>query len=262
VKYKVSVYIIAYNEENKITDAIESVIEWADEVIVIDSFSTDNTISIAESKGAEVVQIPFNGFGDLRNNAIANCKNDWIFSLDSDERCTLKAKDEIVQIITSNQTPNFVAYYIPRRNYFMGQWINHSGWYPDYRQPQLFLKGTLSYNNDPVHEGFKVNGAIGKLTNNIIQFPFENLAQIIAKTNRYSTLGAEKLALNTSKKGGVRSALIHSISAFIQTWILKKGFLDGRAGFVIAIYNFTYTFYKYVKLKELRSNWKQPNYKL
>ncbi len=150
---KLSVYIIAYNEEDKIRDAIQSV-AWADEIVVADSFSTDATAAIAKDLGTRVVQIPFKGFGDLRNQAISACTHDWIFSLDSDERCTPSAKEEIRTIIADPESND--AYYVPRRNYFMGKWIRHGGFYPDFRQPQLFRKGTLRFMDDPVHERYEV----------------------------------------------------------------------------------------------------------
>ena len=150
---KLTAYIIAYNEAAKIRAAIESV-SWADEVLVVDSHSTDGTTEIAQSMGARIVQVPFIGFGDLRNQAIAACTHDWIFSLDADERCTDEVRDEVLDIITSDDSSD--VYYIPRKNFFMGRWIKHSGYYPDYRQPQLFRKGTLKYKLDPVHEGFEL----------------------------------------------------------------------------------------------------------
>ena len=147
----VSVYIIAYNEVRKIHAAIRSAL-WADEIVVADSYSTDGTDQIAAQLGARVVQIPFTGFGRLRNQAVAACTGDWIFSLDADERCTAAVRDEILAFI--NADPPADAFFIPRRNYFMGRWIRHSGWYPDYRQPQLFRRGAMSYREEAVHEGF------------------------------------------------------------------------------------------------------------
>ncbi|MDQ6982198.1 MAG: glycosyltransferase family 2 protein, partial [Mariprofundus sp.] len=141
---KISVYIIAYNEAEKIAAAVTSVL-WANEVIVVDSHSTDGTAKIAASLGASVVQADFEGFGKLRNEAIASCSHDWIFSLDSDERCTPEAATEIRQIIAAPEA--FDTYYVPRKNWFMGRWIKHCGWYPDYRQPQLFRKGALTFDN-------------------------------------------------------------------------------------------------------------------
>jgi len=124
---KISAYIIAFNEVDKIHDCINSVL-WADEIIVVDSFSTDGTTEIATELGAKVVQISFNGYGDLRNQAIKHCSKDWIFSLDSDERCTAEVRDEIVKLVNNNAALDI--YHVPRKNFFMGKWIKHSGWYP------------------------------------------------------------------------------------------------------------------------------------
>ena len=150
----VSVYIIAFNEAEKVRSTIESV-RWADEIVVVDSWSTDNTAAIATDLGARVVQVDFKGFGHLRNQAIAACKSEWIFSLDADERCTEAVAKEIKSIVDDPKSLD--VYRTPRRNYFMGQWIAHSGWYPNYRQPQLFRNGAMSYDLKPVHEGYVLN---------------------------------------------------------------------------------------------------------
>lgn len=252
---KISAYILSYNEEAKIEDAIKSV-AWADEVLVIDSNSTDSTVPIAESLGAGVVTIPFEGFGRLRNSAIDACSHDWIFSLDADERCTPEAAREIRNTVEKSDSSD--AYYIPRRNWFMGRWINHSGWYPDYRQPQLFRKGCLIYHEeDEVHEGYHVNGSVGYLKNPIWQLPFRDLDQLLYKVNRYSSLGSEKL-IRQGAKGGLIKTLTHGIAAFLQVYILKLGFLDGWAGFVIALSNCEVTFYRYSKLTEKQHKWDMP----
>lgn len=243
---KISVYIIAFNEAQKIEDALKSV-SFADEVIVADSFSTDDTVKIAQAHGAKIVQIPFEGFGKLRNDAIAACSHNWIFSLDSDERCTDEARKEILAIINSENSLD--AYYVPRKNYFMGKWIRYGGFYPDYRQPQLFRKSALRFLPDPVHERYEIlsQKPCGYLTAHICQIPFINLEELIHKANRYSTLGAEKL-MGSGKTSGMITALIHGLWAAFSIYALKLGFLDGWPGFMIAFGNFEGTFYKYAKL--------------
>ena len=205
VQPKITAYIIAFNEAQKIAAAVNSVL-WADEIIVADSGSTDGMVEIAESLGARVVQVPFKGFGDLRNNAIAACTHDWIFSLDADERCTPEARDEILRVIADPASLDM--YWMPRRNFFMGRWIKHSGWHPNYRQPQLFRKGKMSYTMEPVHEGYVPHSErpVGHLQNPIWQVPFKNLHEVVHKANRYSTLGAEKLTLR-GRKGSMGKAL-------------------------------------------------------
>ena len=254
---KVSCYIIAFNEASKIRPAIESVIEWADEVILCDSHSTDGTAKIAAEFGAHVKQINFQGFGKLRNDAIELCQYEWIFSLDADERCTPAARDEILSIVREGKPEGPVAFFMPRQNYLLGRWVTHSGWNPDYRQPQLFRKGSLRYSQDEVHEGFICDGPIEHLSNPIWQFPFENISEMLYKAQRYSTLGAQKLFRN-GKRGGLGIAMAHGLSMFLRIYFIKSGWRDGRAGFAIAIGGFVGTFYKYAKLAELQNDWAEP----
>ena len=252
----ISVYIIAFNEVEKVSAAIQSV-NWADEIILVDSHSTDGTAEIATALGARVVQVDFKGFGDLRNQAINACTKDWIFSLDADERCTPEAAAEIKQLISRDETHE--VYHTPRRNFFMGRWIKHSGWYPNYRQPQLFRRGAMTYDMKPVHEGYVLHSKlpIGHMKSAIWQFPFKNMAEVMHKANRYSSLGAEKIK---HKKISMGSALAHGLWSFVKHYVFKLGFLDGWAGFVIALGNFEGTFYRYVKAMEVQKGplWKEP----
>lgn len=253
---KISVYIIAYNEAEKVAATIESV-HWADEIIVVDSNSTDGTQDIASQLGAKVVQVEFKGFGDLRNQAILACSHDWIFSVDADERCTPEVAAEIRTVINSPDAAD--AYLMPRRNFFMGKWIRHSGWYPNYRQPQLFRKGKMRYDQKPVHEGYEMlsDKPVAHMQNPIWQFPFKNMAEVMHKANRYSSLGAEKIV---HKKISMAFALVHGLWSFVKHYVFKRGFLDGWAGFVIALGNFEGTFYRYVKALEMQKGaaWKEP----
>jgi len=252
---KLSVYIIAYNEEEKIAAAVNSVL-WADEVVVVDSYSTDGTAAVAESLGAAVVQVDFEGFGKLRNDGIAACSHAWIFSLDSDERCTPEAAEEIRNIMAKPDAAD--AYYVPRKNWFMGRWIKHCGWYPDYRQPQLFRSGALIFDDDDeVHEAYKIHGSTGYMQSDIWQFPFRNLDQVLHKTNRYSSLGVDRLE-RQGKRPGMMTAVLRGLWSFIRIYFLKLGLLDGWAGFVIAFSNLEGVFYRYAKLCEKRNRWDQP----
>jgi glycosyltransferase involved in cell wall biosynthesis len=252
----ISVYIIAFNEVEKVRSAIESVL-WADEIILVDSHSTDGTSELATSLGAKAIQVDFKGFGDLRNQAISACSKDWIFSLDADERCTPEAAAEIKELIALDGP--IEVYYTPRRNYFMGRWIKHSGWYPNYRQPQLFRRGAMSYDFKPVHEGYLLHSKlpVGYMKSAIWQFPFKNMAEVMHKANRYSSLGAEKIK---HKKISMWTALLHAKWAFWKHYLFKLGFLDGWAGFVIALGNFEGTFYRYVKALEMQQGdkWQSP----
>jgi len=252
----ITAYIIAYNEAEKIAAAINSVL-WADEIILADSFSTDKTAEIAESMGARVIQVPFRGFGDLRNQALKACTGEWIFSLDADERCTAEVRDEIFNLVGSPDPAD--VYFVPRKNFFMGKWIKHSGFYPNYRQPQLFKNGAMRYKPDPVHEGYEILSGSnpGYLENAIWQFPFKNFDEILHKAGKYSSLGAGRLE-DDGATPGMLKALNHGLWSFVQHYFLKRGFLDGWAGFVIALGNFEGTFYKYAKLCQNKSDWAPP----
>ena len=248
-KPPVSVFILSRNEEQKIGPALESV-SWAAEVVLIDSASTDRTLEIAASHGARVVQVPFTKFGELRQAGVANTTQPWIFSLDSDERCTPEARDEILRIVADPGSAD--AYLVPRQNYLLGRRIRHGGWYPDYRQPQLFRRGKMTYAaQDDVHEGWEAHGSLGKMANPIVQIPYRTLAEAIGKMNRYTSLGVARQERQGASTGYAK-ALLHAKWAFIKSYFLQLGFLDGGPGLVIAMLRFENSFYKHAKLIEHR----------
>lgn len=152
-KLEVTVYTLIYNEAHQIHDVLESV-QWAEEIILVDSFSTDGTVEIAREYGAKVISAEFSGFGKLRNLALAPAKHDWVFSIDADERCTPEFVDELRQKLAA---PQHVAYFVPRGNTFLGRPVRFGGMYPDCRQPQVFDRRKFRYPDDMVHEGFEWN---------------------------------------------------------------------------------------------------------
>ena len=242
-RISISVYVIAYNEADKLAAALRSV-AWADEIVVADSHSTDATATIAARHAARVIQVPFDGFGRLRNHVLDQLRGDWIFSLDADERCTEAAAAEIRRTVALPQPCD--AYLVPRRNYVFGRWIEHSGYFPDYRQPQLFRRGALRYTEDAVHETYRLDGSLGHLIEPIAQIPFRDLNQILHKMQRYSTLGVERLERQHAAPS-MAAALLHGAAAFLRHYVVKRGVLDGWAGLVIALSNFEGTFYRYAK---------------
>ena len=202
------------------------------------------------------MQVPFNGFGDLRNHAIEACRCDWIFSLDADERCTTEVRDEILGLLAG--APSSDVYRVPRRSFMMGRWIRGSGWYPNFRQPQLFRKGSMRYTLEPVHEGYELltDKPVGTLQQRRSgSFPSAISKKCCEKANRYSSLGAPKLA---GKRVSMASALGHGFWSFLKHYIFKRGFIDGWAGFVIAFGNFEGTYYRYAKRYEAAQNWSPP----
>ena len=257
IRPKLSAYIITYNEAEKFREAIKTV-AFADEIVVVDSHSKDDTVKIAEEYGAKVVQVPFRTFGELRNKAIEACTGEWIFSLDTDERCTPAAEAEIKAIINGADSQD--VYFTPRKNFFMGRWIKHCGWYPDYRQPQLFRNGSMHYDDGKVHEEYIVTSTkpMGHMKNDIWQIPFINLDQMLHKANRYSTLSDARL----SKKGinpTMWMAFGHGTWSFIRMYIIKLGFLDGWPGFVLSVGSFIGSFFRYAKYYEMKKLPKQPD---
>jgi len=221
---KISAVVIAYNDEPNMKGCLESVL-WADELIVVDSYSTDATEKISRQYTDQVYQHEFNGFGKLRNEAIAHARYDWIFSLDTDERATPEIKEEIQ--LKLREGPGADAYFVPRRNYFLGRWIRHCGWYPDYRQPQFFHRRHMRYKEELVHESFEVNGRLGYFRAHIDQYPFRNIDQCLMKMDRYSSLMAEQM-VKQNRRFHVHQLVSHPCFTFLKMYFFRRGFLDAH----------------------------------
>ena len=248
-KPPVSVFILSRNEELKIGPALESV-SWAAEIVLIDSSSTDRTLEIASGRGARVVQVECKRFGELRQAGIEHTTQPCIFSLDSDERCTPEARDEILRIVADPASAD--AYLVPRRNILLGRTIRHGGWFPDYRQPQLFRRGRMTYTaSDEVHEGWVLDGRLGTMRSAIIQIPYATLSEAISKMDRYTSLGVAKQE-RQGVSAGFGKAYFRASWAFFKAYVLQLGFLDGGPGLVIAVLRFENSFYKHAKLVEHR----------
>lgn len=245
---KLSVYVIAYNDEPNMRACLQSAAGWADELIVVDSHSADRTAAIAAEFTDHVYQVDFSGFGALRNQAVARCSHEWIFSLDTDERMTPALQQEIREVIAMPDPAD--AYLVPRKNFFLGRWIKHCGWYPDYRQPQLFRNGRLRYRQELVHERFDCDGRIGHLSQPALQYPFRDIDHYIAKQDRYSDLMAQRM-MQEGSRFHPHQLLTHPAGAFLKMYALRRGFLDGMPGLILSgLYGY-YTFMKYAKLWEL-----------
>lgn len=235
-----SVVIITLNEEAKIRDCLESV-KWADEIIVADSYSQDKTVEIAREYTSKVYQHTL--LADLAKNfAIEKATGDWILSIDADERITPELRAEIQQTL---KYPQCDGYYIPRKAYFLGKWIKHCGWWPDYVL-RLFKKDKGRYDNLLVHAKAVVQGNTGKLKNPFLHFTYTDLSQCCRKINTRTDLIAKQINQSTS----LSKTLLHSFASFFSTYFIKRGFLDGREGLILAILSFYYTFVKYIKLWE------------
>jgi len=245
---KVSAVVIAYNDEPNMHACLES-LKWADELIVVDSYSTDATTRISREYTDKVYQHEFHGFGRLRNEAIAHATYDWIFSLDTDERATEAVRDEVRGKLREGTEAD--AYFVPRRNYFLGRRIKHCGWYPDYRQPQLFLKNRMRYREkDLVHESFDLDGKIGYFQAHVDQYPFRNIDQYLGKMDRYSTLRAKVIG-KEGRRFHLHQLLARPLYTFLKMYVMRLGILDGMPGLILSGLYTYYTFVKYAKLWEL-----------
>jgi len=245
--HKVSALVIAYNEEPNIRACLETV-TWADEIVLVDSFSTDATEKIAREFTEKVYQHEFRGFGRLRNEALTHTSHEWVFSLDTDERATPEVRDEIRRVLKDE--PDADAYFVPRRNYFLGRWIRHSGWYPDYRQPQLFRKGRMRYREDLVHEGFELDGRMGYLKEHVLQYPFRDIDHYLAKMDRYSDLMAQRL-VQEGRRFRTHQLVTHPLFTFAKMYVGRLGFLDGMPGVILAGLYAYYAFVKYARFWEM-----------
>ena len=248
----ISVSIIVLNDPENLKAAAATV-SWADELVVIDTGSTDDTLEVAKSLGARIVNTHFNSFSEVRNLAANSCTKEWIFSLDPDERCTPQVRDEILAIIKSPDAQP--AYFVPRWNYILGRWMRAKTWYPNYRDPQLFRKGAF-IREGIVDETITLpDSQIGKLRNAIWHMPYGDLEEILFKMNKYSTMREQQMADGTVS---MWSALGHGLATFLKLFFLKQGFRDGWQGFIIAFANFETTFYKYAKRYERTHKWTLP----
>ena len=249
----VSLYIIAYNEAQNLREVLPTVL-WADEVVVADSFSTDDTAAVCAQFKVRHVNIKFEGFGKLRNQALALLKHDWVVSIDSDERSTAEFAAEVRRTLA---TPQHAAYFVPRLNTFLGWPVRHGGLYPDYRQPQVFDRRKFRYEEDLVHETFKCAGSVGYFTYPILQHPWPSLAVVLSKTDRYTTLMAKRY-FQDGHHAGFKHLALNPVAAFLKKYVAQQGFRDGIAGFMVCALHGYYTFLKYAKLWELQNKKPAP----
>ena len=244
-----SVTVITKNEAHNIEDCLRSV-AFADEVVVLDSGSTDDTVQRAQSMGASVNVGPdWQGFGVQKNRALALANSDWVLSLDADERVSPELQAEIRAAL---EAPAFDVYSFPRLSSYCGQYIHHSDWYPD-RVTRLFRRNSAQFSNDLVHEKLVTSCKVGRLRSALLHESFRDFESVLDKVNRYSSAGAQSL-FSKGRNASLSKALGHGLWAFIRTYFLRLGFLDGRMGLILAISNAEGTYYRYLKLWMLHRN--------
>ena len=243
-----SVILITRNEEANLADCLASLEGIAQQIVVVDTNSTDGTLEIAKNHGAVISQpADWPGFGPQKNRALDLAKGEWVLSLDADERLTPALRSEILTAI--HHSAHVDCFAIPRLSWYCGRFIRHSGWSPDYVD-RLFKRGTARFSDDLVHERLIPSGQVAKLENPLLHFSFMNYSQVLQKLDRYSTASAEQ-AFSKGKKSGPLKAVLHGIWAFTRTYFIRFGFLDGPQGFALAISNGQGTYYRYMKLWQL-----------
>lgn len=241
-----SVVIAAKNEAHNIAECVTSA-RFADEVIVLDSGSTDGTADLARAAGATVVPTDWPGYGPQQQRGFKLATSDWVFSLDADERITPALQREITAAIAGGAHD---GYEVPRLSSLCGRFIHHGGWRPDYTL-RLARRHRAGFTDHFLHAHMTVDGRRGKLKESLIHYSYGDVHDMLEKLDRYSTGHARDMA-DRGKDSSLASAVAHGLWAFVRTYLLRAGFLDGGHGLMLAIYNAEYTYYKYLKLAHLR----------
>ena len=244
---RISVIIITLNEAENIRSCLESV-AWVDEIIVVDSGSSDDTLEICDEFNVKtLVNREWQGYGHQKNLALQQATGDWVLSLDADERISSELKNVIRKVVAE---PSADAYAMPRQAYFLGEAMRHGGWWPDY-VVRLFRRGVGEFSNVLVHESVQIQGTVQKLKEPIIHFSYVSLEQLLEKINKYSSAGAAQ-AYVKNKRSSLGKAIGKSCWTFFRSYCLRAGFLDGQAGLIAAISKAEEAYYRYLKLSYLQ----------
>jgi glycosyltransferase involved in cell wall biosynthesis len=243
---KVSVTVITFNEAQNLPDALASV-AWADEIVLVDSESTDETVATARRFTDRVVVRPWPGYVAQKNYAASLARHDWIFSLDADERVTPALEQEIRRTLASE--PPHAAYWVPRVTWHLGRWIRTTDWYPD-RQLRLYDRRSAEWSGRYVHEAVKVRGTEGRLTAELQHRPYRDVSDHLETMDRYTTYAARQMH-EAGRRAGFAQIAGHPPLAFVRNYFAKRGIRDGVPGLVISAMNAYYVFLKFAKLWEL-----------
>ncbi len=248
---RLSVCVITHNEEANIRRTLASVKNFADEMIVVDSGSTDRTVAVAEECGAKVFMEPWKGFAAQKNSAMAKATGDWILSLDADEEVSPELAASIKAVVQSEKnSPEFDGYEMARRNLYLNRWIKRSGYYPD-RKLRLVRRGTAEFEIRAVHESMQIRGKIGRLNGDLVHHAYPTLESFIEHANRYSSLGGEMVANERRVGFSISNILLRPLVAFIYRYIFRLGFLDGREGLLVHLNHAAYVSWKFSKAWEI-----------
>lgn len=238
------VAIIALNAQARLEHCLAA-LSFADEIVLVDGGSTDATAAIAAAHGARVIVEPiWPGFGPQKNRAVAELGTDWVLSIDTDEIVTPELVASIRAAVAAAGGPD--VYALDRLSNFCGRWMRHGGWYPDW-VPRLFKRGSARFSDDLVHERLVFDAQPGRLEGKLLHHSYDDLESVLHKLDAYSSAGARQRHAR-GKRGSLRLALAHGVWAFLRTYVVRRGFLDGRMGFILAVANAEGTYYRYLKL--------------
>ena len=254
IPVKISATIITLNEEGRLDRCLESIEGVVDEIIVVDSGSTDRTLAIAAAQGATVLTRAWTNYSEQKNYAASQASCDWILSLDADECLSDELKREILGL--KSAAIHADAFRFPRMALYLGKWIRFSGWYPDYKV-RLYHKSKASWEGSYVHETLLVNGTIESLKGDLLHYTCDSLSEHINRLDRYTTLAAQDL-YSRGKPGSLFQLIISPLLAFVRSLFIKSGFRDGVQGYTIAYFASFYNFLKYAKLRELKKKRSSP----
>ena len=243
---RLSVTVIAWNEEERLRACLESV-AWADEIVVVDAESGDKTVQIAHEFTDKVSVRPWPGFAAQKNFAIDQATGDWILSLDADEEAGPELRAEIMATVTDARARD--GYAVRRQNVFLDRWIRHGGLYPDW-QVRLFRRDCGRFEARAVHESVTVKGSLGRLTGHLVHRSYEGVSDFIERANRYSSLAAEQL-IREGRRVGAGELILRPLGRFLSMYVVKSGFLDGRRGLLLASLYAYYVFMRSAKVWEV-----------
>jgi len=242
-----TVTIITLNEAHHIAAAIDSA-AWADEILVVDSGSTDDTVAIAAGKGVRVMKRTWPGYVDQKNYAASVASHDWIFSLDADERITPALADDIRRVVASE--PAERAFRVPRVTFHLGRWVRTTDFYPDY-QTRLYDRRKARWQGKYVHESVVADGPSGQLQHELQHYSYRDLSDHLERINHYSTLAARQM-YESGRRASAVDLLAHPPAAFLRNYVLRGGFTDGMPGLTISLVNAYSVLLKFAKLWELQ----------
>lgn len=241
---KISATIITFNEQANIERCLKSIL-WVDEIVIVDSYSTDNTIEICKKYNCKIIQTEWQGFGKTKKFAVDSASHDWILSIDADEEVTEQLKIKILDLLVA---PDYYGFKIKRRSHYLGKEIKHCGWDRDYPL-RLFNRQFANFNDKEVHESVILNGKKGRIHEPFLHYTYPTISSHINKINRYSELAA----LNGENKYSLLTSLFFGVNKFLKMYLLQKGFLDGKYGFLLCVNSAFGVYLKYIKAWEKRN---------